>query len=63
MVTETELTSDERVENNGRRTNGRASAKLWVVVGLAGIALVGARLKYSPGGEDSAILGQLHFRK
>jgi membrane fusion protein, multidrug efflux system len=54
MVTETELTSDERVENNGRRTNGRASAKLWVVAGLAGIALVGARLKYSPGESRSS---------
>jgi RND family efflux transporter MFP subunit len=54
MVTETELTSDERVENNGRRTNGRASAKLWVVAGLAGIALVGARLKYPPGESRSS---------
>src|SRR5947199_9096880 len=54
MVTETELKSDERVENNGRRTNERASAKLWVVAGLAGIALVGALLKYSPGESRSS---------
>src|SRR6266478_7509955 len=48
MVTGTELTSDERAESKGPRTNGRASAKLWVVAGLAGFALVGAWLKYSP---------------
>jgi hypothetical protein len=38
MVTGTELTSDERAEGNGRRTNGRAWAKLLVAAGLAGIA-------------------------
>src|SRR5260370_28671149 len=54
MATETELTSDERAESNGRRTNGRASAKLWVVAGLAGIALVGVWLKYSPGASRSS---------
>src|SRR6267143_2709739 len=54
MVTGTELTSDERAESKGPRTNGRASAKLCVVAGLAGIALVGAWLKYSPGASGSS---------
>jgi membrane fusion protein, multidrug efflux system len=54
MVTGTELTSDERAESKGARTNGRASAKLWVVAGLAGMALVGAWLKYSPGESRSS---------
>ena len=59
MVTRTELVSDERQESNGRRSNGRrsngrASAKLWVGAGLAGIALVGAWLKYSPGASRSS---------
>jgi hypothetical protein len=40
MVTGTELTSDERAEGNGRRTNGRASSNLWVAAGLAGIVFV-----------------------
>src|SRR5258705_4957431 len=53
MVTGTELTSDERAESNGQRAK-RASAKLWVVAGLAGIALVGAWLKYSPGESRSS---------
>ena len=53
MVTET-ATSNERVENNGRRTKGRASAKLWIIAGLAGIALVGAWLKYAPGASRSS---------
>ncbi len=54
MVTGTELASDERAESNGRRTNGRASAKLWVAASLAGIALVGAWFKYSPGASGSS---------
>ena len=54
MVTGTELASDERAESNARRDNGRASAKLWVAAGLAGIALVGAWLKYSPGANRSS---------
>jgi len=54
MLTETELTSDERVENNGWRANRQASAKLWVVAGLAGMALVGAWLKYSSGPSRSS---------
>ena len=54
MVTGTELTSDERAESNGRRTTGRASAKLWISAGLAGIALVGGWLKYSPGASRSS---------
>jgi RND family efflux transporter MFP subunit len=54
MVTETELTSNERVENDGRRTKGRASAKLWIIAGLVGITLVGTWLKYSPGASRSS---------
>src|SRR5258708_36344256 len=53
MVTGTEVTADERAESNGRRTK-RASAKLWVAAGLAGIALGGAWLKYSPGASRSS---------
>ena len=54
MATGTELTSDTRTESNGQRTKGRASAKLWVVAGLAGIALVGAWAKYSTGASRSS---------
>jgi len=54
MLTGTELTSDDRAESNGPRTNGRASAKLWVAAGLAGIGLVAAWLKYSPGAHGSS---------
>ena len=48
MATETELASDERVERLGRKTSGRASARLWVAAGLAGIALLSAWRIYSP---------------
>lgn len=48
MLTGTELTSDERAKNKGRRISGRTSAKLWAAAGLAGIVLVGASLKFSP---------------
>jgi multidrug efflux pump subunit AcrA (membrane-fusion protein) len=55
MVTGTELTtSDERGESNGRRINGRGSAKLWVAAGIAGIVISGAWLKYSPGASGSS---------
>src|SRR5258705_320233 len=54
MRTETELASDEQVENKGRRIIWRKPAKLWVAVGLAGIVLVGAWLKYSPGASGSS---------
>jgi membrane fusion protein, multidrug efflux system len=54
MTTETELASDERAESNGQRTNGRASVKLWVVAGIAGITLVGAWARYSPGASGSS---------
>src|SRR5258708_8533034 len=54
MLTGTELMYDERAENKGRRTNGRASAKLWAAAGLAGIVFVGAWLKYSPGASGSS---------
>src|SRR5258708_30452173 len=54
MLTGTELTSDERAESNGPRTNGQASAKLWVAAGLAGIVLAGAWLKYSPKASGSS---------
>src|SRR5258707_13573028 len=53
MLTETELASDERADNE-RRISGRTSAKLWVAAGLAGIAFVGAWLKYSPGASGSS---------
>ena len=54
MVTETQRTSDEHVENNRPRTNGRASAKLWIAAGLAGVVFVGAWLKYSPRASGSS---------
>src|SRR5260370_11671798 len=54
MLMGTELTSDERAESNGPRTNGQASAKLWVAAGLAGIVLAGAWLKYSPKASGSS---------
>src|SRR5262245_61668391 len=47
MTTETELASDEQAERIGRRTSGRASTRLWVAAGLAGIALVGGWHRYS----------------
>src|SRR5499425_1857589 len=49
MAMETELASDERAERMGRKTSGRASPKLWVAAGLAGIAIVGAWRRCSPG--------------
>lgn len=54
MLTGTELTSDERAENKGRRIRGRMSAKLWVAAALAGIVFLGAWLKYSPGASGSS---------
>src|SRR5436853_7410503 len=54
MPTETELASDERADNKGRRISGRTSATLWVAAGLAGIVFVGAWLKYSPGASGSS---------
>src|SRR5260370_37442782 len=54
MLTGTELTSDERAENKGRRINGRTLAKLWAAAGLAGMVFVGAWLKYSPGASGSS---------
>jgi len=54
MATETKLASDERAERMGRKTSGRASARLWVAAGLAGIALVGGWRRYSPGASRSS---------
>ncbi len=54
MLTGTELTSDDRADSNAPRTNGRASAKLWVAAGLAGIALAAAWLMYSPSAHGSS---------
>src|SRR5712672_2369811 len=54
MLTETELASDERADNKRRRINRRTSAKLWVAAGLAGVLLVCAWLKYSPGESRSS---------
>ncbi len=48
------LNFNRLAESNRPRTNGRASAKLWVATGLAGIALVAAWLKYSPGSHGSS---------
>src|SRR5215471_16087627 len=56
MATETELASDERVERMGRKTCGRASARLWVVAGLALIALVGGWGRYSRGASRSVAM-------
>jgi multidrug efflux system membrane fusion protein len=57
MATGTELTSDERAQSNAQRTNGRASAKLWVAAGIAGMVTLGAWLKYSPGASGSSAAG------
>src|SRR5215472_6187593 len=54
MAMETELASDQRAERMGRKTSGRASARLWVAAGLAGIALVGGWRRYSPGASRSS---------
>src|SRR6266404_3164280 len=69
MLTGTELASDERAENKGRRISGRTSAKLWVAASLAGIVFLGAWLKYSPrasgssAGAPSAALPQVVVSK
>src|SRR5258708_21656878 len=47
MLRGTELTSDERAESNGARTNGQASGKLGVAAGLRGRVRAGAWLKSS----------------
>src|SRR5262249_38357894 len=54
MAMETELASDERAERMGRKSSGRASARLWVAAGLALITLVGGWLRYSRGASRSA---------
>ncbi len=54
MLMETELASDERAENKGRRISGRTLAKLWIAAGVGVVALVGAWLKYSPGASGSS---------
>ena len=54
MLTRTELASEERAENKGRRISGRTSAKLWVAAGLVGTVFVGAWLKYSPRASGSS---------
>ena len=51
---ETELASDERTERMGRKTRGRASARLWVAAGLALIALVAGWQRYSRGASRSS---------
>jgi membrane fusion protein, multidrug efflux system len=53
METGTELTSDERAESKGRGTNRRAPVRLWVAVGIAGIVILGAWIKYSPAASGS----------
>src|SRR5215510_1810502 len=54
MVTETEPASHEREERLGRRTSGRALAKLCVAAGMGGIVLIGAWFKYSPRASGSS---------
>src|SRR5260370_28317323 len=54
MVTETELTSDERAESKGRGANRRDRVKLWVAAGIEGIVILGAWLKYSPSASGSS---------
>ena len=54
MAMETELASDERAERMGRKTSGRASARLWVAAGLALITLVGGWRRYSRAASRSA---------
>ena len=54
MLTRTELASDERADNKGRRISARTPAKLWVATGLAGMVFVGAWLKYSPGASGTS---------
>src|SRR6266702_757510 len=54
MLTETELASDERAENKGRRISGRTLARLWAAAGLAGIVVVGAWRNYSPRASGSS---------
>src|SRR5499425_1182485 len=53
MATESELGSD-RAEHMGRKTSGRASARLWVAAGLALIALLGGWSRYSRGASRSS---------
>src|SRR6516162_9399029 len=53
MSAETELGSD-RAEHIGRKTSGRASARLWVAAGLILIALVGGWRSYSRGPSRSS---------
>ena len=53
MATETELGSDRAVRM-GRKSGGRVSARLWVVTGLALIALVLGWGRYSRGASRSA---------
>jgi hypothetical protein len=59
MLTGTELTSDERAENKGRRISEPTLAKLWAAAGLAGIVFAGAWLQYSPGASGSFAEGQV----
>src|SRR6516165_1212143 len=54
MALETEVASDGRAENKGRRMSGPAPAKLWAAAGLGGIVFVGAWLKYSPRASGSS---------
>src|SRR5260370_39524491 len=54
MVPETEPTSGERAESKGRGANRRDPVKLWVAAGIAGIVILGAWLKYSPGANGSS---------
>src|SRR5260221_1544646 len=49
MLTGTQVVSDERAGNKGRRISGRRLAKRWPAGGLVGIVSVGSWLKYATG--------------
>src|SRR5215468_11694401 len=53
MATETALGAD-RAEHMGRKTSGRALARLWVAAGLALVALLGGWSRYSRGASRSS---------
>ena len=53
MATETDLGSDQAARM-GRKTSGRASARLWVAAGLALIALLGGWSRFRGASRSSA---------
>jgi hypothetical protein len=57
IVMGTELEIGAQPDNKHGRSDGRSSAKLWVVIGLAIIALAAAWLNYWPHGSAKAADG------